>query len=158
MSGIEEVAKSWLIDPLWQKVFKHTVDVLEDYFSYLLVSFPSFSFKDFLRNIHFLIGCYRCCLPIRQIVDYIRYWWCSVYDTCCWTPKLVCSRLGTLCIWRHTWSHQLCQYRRQLYQLCIQQISGVHALHHVGTNFVIDHHGKVHISYSKDCTTCWTIL
>ena len=42
MSGIEEVAKSWLIDPLWQKVFKHTVDVLEDYFSYLLVSFPSF--------------------------------------------------------------------------------------------------------------------
>ena len=74
MSGIEEVAKSWLIDPLWQKVFKHTVDVLEDYFSYLLVSFPSFSFKDFLRNLHILIGCYRCCLPIRQIVDYIRYW------------------------------------------------------------------------------------
>ena len=42
--SIEGLAKSWLIDPLWQKVFKHTVDVLEDYFSYLLVSFPSFSF------------------------------------------------------------------------------------------------------------------
>ena len=37
MSGIEEVAKSWLLDPAWQKVFKHTVDVLEDYVSYLLV-------------------------------------------------------------------------------------------------------------------------
>mgnify|MGYP001408072141 CR=1 FL=1 len=70
--SIEGLAKSWLIDPLWQKVFKHTVDVLEDYFSYLLVSFPSFSSKDF--NLHTLIGCYRCCLPIRQIVDYIRYW------------------------------------------------------------------------------------
>ena len=42
MSGIEEVAKSWLIDPLWQKVFKHTVDVFEDYCSYLLVSFSCF--------------------------------------------------------------------------------------------------------------------
>ena len=37
MSGIEEVAKSWLSDPPWQKVFKHTVDVIEDYISYILV-------------------------------------------------------------------------------------------------------------------------
>ena len=37
MSGIEEIAKSWLLDPQWQKVFKHTVDVVEDYISYLLV-------------------------------------------------------------------------------------------------------------------------
>ena len=37
MSGIEDVAKTWLIDPAWQKVFKHTVDVFQDYISYLLV-------------------------------------------------------------------------------------------------------------------------
>ena len=37
MSGIEGVAKTWLADPPWQKVFKHTVDVLQDYVSYILV-------------------------------------------------------------------------------------------------------------------------
>ena len=37
MSGIEGLAKSWLSDPPWQKVFKHTVDVIEDYISYILV-------------------------------------------------------------------------------------------------------------------------
>ena len=37
MSGIEQIAKSWLSDPPWQKVFKHTVDVVEDYISYILV-------------------------------------------------------------------------------------------------------------------------
>ena len=40
MSGeFTDVAKSWLLDPAWQKVFKHTVDVFEDYVSYILVSF-----------------------------------------------------------------------------------------------------------------------
>lgn len=43
MAGIEEVAKSWLADPSWQKVFKHTFDVLEDYISYILVSLIYFS-------------------------------------------------------------------------------------------------------------------
>ena len=38
MSGIEEVAKSWLVDPAWQKVFKHTLDVLEDYICYILIT------------------------------------------------------------------------------------------------------------------------
>jgi len=38
MSGVEELAKNWLSDPNWQKVFKHTVDVFEDYISYVLVS------------------------------------------------------------------------------------------------------------------------
>ena len=37
MSAIEEVVKSWLKDPNWQKVFKHTFDVIEDYISYILV-------------------------------------------------------------------------------------------------------------------------
>ena len=37
MSGIEQIATSWLSDPPWQKVFKHTVDVVEDYISYILV-------------------------------------------------------------------------------------------------------------------------
>lgn len=37
-AGIEDVAKSWLIDPAWQKVFKHTFDVVEDYISYLLIT------------------------------------------------------------------------------------------------------------------------
>ena len=37
MSGIEQIAKSWLSDPPWQKVFKHTVDVVADYISYILV-------------------------------------------------------------------------------------------------------------------------
>ncbi len=32
------MAKSWLLDPAWQKVFKHTSDVLEDYVSYALVA------------------------------------------------------------------------------------------------------------------------
>jgi hypothetical protein len=27
--GIGDVAKSWLADPPWQKVFKHTFDVIE---------------------------------------------------------------------------------------------------------------------------------
>ncbi len=38
MSSIEEVAKSWLVDPAWQKVFKHTLDVIEDYVCYVLVA------------------------------------------------------------------------------------------------------------------------
>ena len=38
MSGIEDVAKSWLVDPAWQKVFKHTLDVLEDYVCYILIT------------------------------------------------------------------------------------------------------------------------
>ena len=42
MSGIEGVAKTWLADPPWQKVFKHTVDVLQDYVSYILVKKNSF--------------------------------------------------------------------------------------------------------------------
>ena len=36
--SIGDVAKSWLIDPPWQKVFKHTFDVLEDYVSYILIA------------------------------------------------------------------------------------------------------------------------
>ena len=39
MTGIEDVAKTWLVDPAWQKVFKHTVDVMEDYVSYILVRY-----------------------------------------------------------------------------------------------------------------------
>ena len=38
MAGIEDVAKSWLVDQPWQKVFKHTLDVLEDYVSYILIT------------------------------------------------------------------------------------------------------------------------
>nr|XP_040573152.1 uncharacterized protein LOC121122226 [Lepeophtheirus salmonis] len=38
MSSIEDVAKTWLTDPPWQKVFKHTFDVLEDYVSYILIT------------------------------------------------------------------------------------------------------------------------
>ena len=37
MSGVEQIATSWLSDPPWQKVFKHTVDVVADYISYILV-------------------------------------------------------------------------------------------------------------------------
>lgn len=36
--SLSEVAKNWLTDPSWQKVFKHTTDVLEDYVSYILVA------------------------------------------------------------------------------------------------------------------------
>ncbi|CAB4068022.1 unnamed protein product [Lepeophtheirus salmonis] len=38
MTSIEDVAKTWLTDPPWQKVFKHTFDVLEDYISYVLIT------------------------------------------------------------------------------------------------------------------------
>ena len=36
--GLGDVAKSWLADPPWQKVFKHTFDVIEDYVNYILVA------------------------------------------------------------------------------------------------------------------------
>ena len=42
-SSLEEVAKSWLVDPAWQKVFKHTFDVIEDYISYVLVAVGAIS-------------------------------------------------------------------------------------------------------------------
>ena len=38
MSSIEEVVTTWLLDPAWFKVFKHTFDVLEDYVSFILVA------------------------------------------------------------------------------------------------------------------------
>ena len=37
-SSIEDIARSWLLDPVWQKVFKHTFDILKDYVSYALVA------------------------------------------------------------------------------------------------------------------------
>lgn len=40
---IESIAKSWLSEPPWIKVFKHTFDVLEDYVSYTLVSVGAIS-------------------------------------------------------------------------------------------------------------------
>ena len=42
-SSLEEVAKNWLVDPAWQKVFKHTFDVIEDYVSYILVAVGAIS-------------------------------------------------------------------------------------------------------------------
>ena len=42
-SSLEEVAKSWLVDPAWQKVFKHTFDVIEDYVAYVLVAVGAIS-------------------------------------------------------------------------------------------------------------------
>ena len=39
MTGIEDIAVSWLADPAWQKVLKHTVDIFQDYVSYVLVRF-----------------------------------------------------------------------------------------------------------------------
>ena len=51
MSGeFTDVAKSWLLDPAWQKVFKHTVDVFEDYVSYILVSFTLKKVRYFLTD------------------------------------------------------------------------------------------------------------
>ena len=35
---MEEVVVSWLVDPSWQKVFKHTFDVIKDYVTYSLVA------------------------------------------------------------------------------------------------------------------------
>ena len=63
MSGIEEIAKSWLLDPQWQKVFKHTVDVMEDYISYLLVSLMIILFSNFeyyFYNLRWLWVLYVC--------------------------------------------------------------------------------------------------
>ena len=37
-SSIEDIARSWLLDPAWQKVFKHTFDIVKDYVSYALVA------------------------------------------------------------------------------------------------------------------------
>ena len=39
MSGaIEDLAKKWISEPTYSKVFKHTADVVEDYLCYLLVA------------------------------------------------------------------------------------------------------------------------
>ena len=39
MSGaIEDIAKKWLAEPAYTKVFKHTADVIEDYLCYLLTA------------------------------------------------------------------------------------------------------------------------
>ena len=37
------MAKTWLADPQWIKVFKHTFDVLEDYVSYILITVGAIS-------------------------------------------------------------------------------------------------------------------
>ncbi len=36
--SIGDIAKSWLADPPWQRVFKHTFDVIADYVTYILVA------------------------------------------------------------------------------------------------------------------------
>ena len=36
--SLGDIAKSWLADPPWQKVFKHTFDVIVDYVTYILVA------------------------------------------------------------------------------------------------------------------------
>ena len=36
--SLGDVAKSWLADPPWQRVFKHTFDVIEDYVTYMLIA------------------------------------------------------------------------------------------------------------------------
>ena len=39
MSGaIEDIAKKWLAEPAYTKVFKHTADVIEDYICYFLTA------------------------------------------------------------------------------------------------------------------------
>ena len=39
MSGaIEDLAKKWISEPTYSKVFKHTADVVEDYLCYLLTA------------------------------------------------------------------------------------------------------------------------
>lgn len=39
MSGaIEDIAKKWLAEPAYTKVFKHTADVIEDYLCYSLTA------------------------------------------------------------------------------------------------------------------------
>ena len=38
MSGIEDVARSWLLAPPWQRVFKHTLDVAQDYAAATMVA------------------------------------------------------------------------------------------------------------------------
>ena len=36
--SVDGLAQSWLRDPPWVRVFKHTLDVLQDYIAYLLLS------------------------------------------------------------------------------------------------------------------------
>jgi hypothetical protein len=36
--SLGDIAKSWLADPPWQRVFKHTFDVIVDYVTYILVA------------------------------------------------------------------------------------------------------------------------
>ena len=62
MSGeFTDVAKSWLLDPAWQKVFKHTVDVFEDYVSYILVSYSARSQVLFIDKIDSLFDFIEFC-------------------------------------------------------------------------------------------------
>ena len=41
--SLGDIAKSWLADPPWQKVFKHTFDVIVDYVTYILVAIGGLS-------------------------------------------------------------------------------------------------------------------
>jgi len=41
--GLGDIAKSWLADPTWQRVFKHTFDVIADYFTFILVAIGGIS-------------------------------------------------------------------------------------------------------------------
>ena len=42
-AALESVATSWLQEQAWQKVFKHTFDVIEDYVAYCLISIGAIS-------------------------------------------------------------------------------------------------------------------
>ena len=35
---VNSVSNAWLVDPHWQKVFKHTLDVLQEYIYYVLMT------------------------------------------------------------------------------------------------------------------------
>ena len=67
-SSLEEVAKSWLVDPAWQKVFKHTFDVIEDYVSYVLVAVGAVSLS--VRLLTTLSSGDLVCIIIGKYINY----------------------------------------------------------------------------------------
>ena len=74
-SSIEDVARSWLADPAWQKVFKHTFDVIEDYVSYVLVALGAIALSVKLLTTLSTgdLGCYANAIQPKYKI------WCHTY-------------------------------------------------------------------------------
>ena len=87
MSGaIEDIAKKWLSEPAYTKVFKHTADVIEDYLCYFLTAVGAIALSiRFLSSLG--TGDLSCIVAGRQVKGEtcisIRFsaLWCKLFHS-----------------------------------------------------------------------------